>query len=396
LNGERHDVVPDVHRLCRTPGVPLDANLPLELRAPALELPQQHHRGRLAAQIKGHSLSWLSRAGVSGLVGQSEWRRRRLLVVCYHGISLQDEHQWNPQLYVSRETLQRRFETLQRIGCEVLPLEEALERLAAGTLPRLAVVLTFDDGFYDFQARALPLLRQFDFPATVYLPTQRCEHNFPVVRLFVSYVLWKRRDTTLDGRDLPGLDGQYDLRTEAGRQRVMDELDAGMRRDRLGLAAKDAIVRRLVCQLDLDYEALFESRVLRLLTPAEVTTLAGEGVDFQLHTHRHQTPAEVDRFVQEIRDNRTRLEAMTGRTPRHFCYPSGVHRPGYPDLLRQEGILSATTCHPGLASQQSDPLLLPRFIDTEHVGDATFEAWVTGMAGWLPRRIGGDAPAQMP
>lgn len=383
----------DVHALCSTAGVP-DAQINLVVpHAEALPTAEPLPRGSVVGHLKGSSIAFLNRVGITGLVARSEWRRRRLLVLCYHGVSLEDEHRWDPHLYVSSETLRRRFEILRRHGCRVLPLGEAVERLAAGTLPPLAIVLTFDDGFFDFQARALPLLRRFDFPATVYLPTQRCEHNFPIVRLFLSYVLWKRRAATLDGRGLPGLDGRYTLNTARDRRRVVDALDGGMRAARLGLRAKDEVVRQVVERVGVDYMRLFDARLLRLLTPDEVAALASPSVEFQLHTHTHQTPADADLFVQEIRHNRERIEAMTGRPASHFCYPSGVYRSEYPALLRREGIVSATTCDPGLASRGSDPLLLPRFIDTELVSDSTFDAWVTGMAGWLPRRSGARSAA---
>jgi hypothetical protein len=63
-----------------------------------------------------------------------------------------------------------------------------------------------------------------------------------------------------------------------------------------------------------------------------------------------------------------------------------VYRDAYPAVLAAEGIRSATTCDPDMASRESNPLLLPRFVDTQHVADVEFEAWVTGAACWLPRR----------
>ena len=38
-------------------------------------------------------------AGIFRMVRDSEWRRQRLLILCYHSISLDDEHEWRPATY---------------------------------------------------------------------------------------------------------------------------------------------------------------------------------------------------------------------------------------------------------------------------------------------------------
>ena len=122
------------------------------------------------------------------------------------------------------------------------------------------------------------------------------------------------------------------------------------------------------------------------MTPCELREMSQGGMAIELHTHRHRTPEDPDEFIDDLRLNRTKLEGATGRKPRHLCYPSGVYRAGYIPQLIAEGIETATTCHPALASPASNRLLLPRFIDNEIGTDSRFEAWITGVAGWLPHR----------
>jgi peptidoglycan/xylan/chitin deacetylase (PgdA/CDA1 family) len=148
---------------------------------------------------------------------------------------------------------------------------------------------------------------------------------------------------------------------------------------------KDAAVAMLAVRVGLDYDDLAHRRMVTLMNPAEVTQTAAEGAIFELHTHRHRTPEDPDVLVEELRANRERIERMTGTTPRHFCYPSGVWRTSYLPRLRDEGLLSAATSVRSLAGQGHDPLLLPRVLDHGLVTDAEFEAWLTGAAAWLPR-----------
>ena len=107
------------------------------------------------------TLRALKTSGVFDLVAASRWRQNRLLILCYHGTALEDEHQWRPALYVDPRVLEQRLEMLKQGGYAVLALGEGLQRLQAGTLPPRSVAITFDDGTYDFYRRAYPLLKQY-------------------------------------------------------------------------------------------------------------------------------------------------------------------------------------------------------------------------------------------
>src|SRR5690349_15578915 len=98
----------------------------------------------------------MQRVGITSRVASSAWRRRRLLILCYHGVARFDEHLWNPDLYVSAADFARRMTLLRESRCAVLPLNEAIDRLYGDDLPERSVVLTFDDGYFDFGSAALP------------------------------------------------------------------------------------------------------------------------------------------------------------------------------------------------------------------------------------------------
>jgi hypothetical protein len=71
----------------------------------------------------------------------------------------------------------------------------------------------------------------------------------------------------------------------------------------------------------------------------------------------------------------------------HFCYPSGFWLDHYPAWLRQRGIVSAATSDLGIASQASNPLLLPRLLDMKALREEEFDAWLMGIPGLWPRRV---------
>lgn len=325
---------------------------------------------------------------MSGVAG-SGWRRQRLLILCYHGIALDDEAQWNGGLYVPQSHLRARFEVLRRGGYSVLPFDEAIRRLYDGTLPQKAVTLTFDDGAYDFYAGALPLLREYNFPATVYVPTYYIRFQRPVFDTMVSYLAWKGRakgSVASDGlaNDPAPLKLSSEGEREDTAKRILERAES------LALDArdKDELARTFAERLGIDYDALLAKRVLHLMTPEELREAARYRVDMQLHTHRHRVPEDAALFRQEIEENRRELRDILGEqgTLRHFCYPSGEYRPAFLPWLKEADVATATTCDPGIATPMSHPLALPRFIDTTAQSLEAFEAWASGFAELLPRR----------
>ncbi|MDQ1637750.1 MAG: hypothetical protein QOF62_1089 [Pyrinomonadaceae bacterium] len=337
-------------------------------------------------KFKQATLRSLKTSGVSTLVQNSRWRRQRLLILGYHGISLKDEHEWNNTQYMPPAVLRARLGQLKKSRCNVLPLDEAIKRLYANDLPDRAVALTFDDGTADFYQRAFPLLREFDFPVTLYLTTFYSQYNRPVFDLMCSYLLWKGRNETLNLQEFTGEDFRFELGDSDSQEVARRGIHAFARENKLSAEEKDTLLSKLAARLKIDYEALLAQRIMHNLTPDEVKKLASDGLDIQLHTHRHRTPKDRSLFIREIEDNRRSIQAMTGKTTSHFCYPSGAYDLEFLPWLRESGVISATTCKPGFASQAADRLLLPRVLDNLSLSPIEFESWLTGVSAALPRR----------
>jgi peptidoglycan/xylan/chitin deacetylase (PgdA/CDA1 family) len=332
------------------------------------------------------ALGLLRRIGAFEVVANSKWRRDRLLILCYHGTSLDDEHQWRPPLYLAPEVLEQRLQTLRAMRCSILPLEEAIQRLQARDLPPRSVAVTFDDGTYDFYRQAYPLLKKYGIPVTVYQTTYYTDNPMPVFNLICSYVLWKRRTEQLAPVPELGLTQAMDLSTHLGRHKVVRSLVERAERENLTGQEKNEVAQRLAGALGIDYAALTAKRILQLMNAQEVADIAKEGVDVQLHTHRHRTPEDEALFRREIVDNRERIESLIGQCARHFCYPSGVYRQEFVSWLEKEGVLSATTCDAGLVKPGDNPFLLSRFVDTTGRTQVEFESWLSGLGTLLTFR----------
>jgi len=344
--------------------------------------------------VKRRVLGASSRLGILSGIRDSAWRQRRLLILCYHSISIDDEHEWSGTYSMAPAVLEARLRMLRDGRYNVLPLGEAVRRLYEGTLPPRSVALTFDDGMFDFHARAWPLLQRFGFPATVYLTTYYSDYGKPIFGLLCSYVLWRAR-VRMPRPDVSALFGAalpWQLADAAGRARAHRDILAYVDRERLTLPERTAFAERLTTLLGDDYDAILAKRLLTVMTRDEAAEVARDGIDVELHTHRHRTPNDHALFVREIADNRERIGLIRAGVARHFCYPSGVYRAAFLPWLREAGVTTATTCDPGLASPRSEPLLLPRLVDTSLLSPLDVEGWMTGMSAFfMPRKASAHA-----
>ncbi len=313
--------------------------------------------------------------------------RRQLRILCFHGFSFADEAAFRPKLFMTAATFQRRLELIRKYRFDVLPLETAVERLEAGSLRRASAVITIDDGFFSVAKIAAPLLAKFRLPATLYVSSYYVVKQTPIFRLVIQYMLWKTSSTEIeipDWRWLPN--SKWSLgTTEERHQLAWLIIDYGEtlsdEKQRMDIA------RQLGEKLTVPFEQIDRSRALSLLSESEITDLSRQGMDIQLHTHRHRFPlGDRELAEKEIHENRSVLENATGGRCDHFCYPSGIWSHEQTSWLEALDVRSATTCDPGTNDMQTPLLALRRFLDSEATTDIEFEAELAGFTE-LARRI---------
>lgn len=320
-----------------------------------------------------------------GLFSLARWATRgRLKILCYHGFELQDETRFRPQLFITLAQFEQRLATIRRYGCTVLPLDEAVDKLYARALPRHALVITVDDGFYAFHRLAVPALQAYGYPATAYVTSYYVQKAQPIFRLAVQYMFWKTRKKKLAIAPVPwSALRELDLSDAAQTHRFCWDCIA------YGERAGDEGLRRALCEdlgawLETPYAAIADSRILSLMGPQEIQSLAACGIDVQLHTHRHVFPG-ADRAAaeREIADNRAALRPWLAAEARHFCYPSGQWNARQWEWLDAMQIKSSTTCLPGLNTPQTPRHALRRFLDGQNIHALEFEAALCGFSDLL-------------
>ena len=94
--------------------------------------------------------------------------RGRLTVLIFHRVRPEPDPLFPRELDAA--AFRERLSWL-RAWFNVLPLDDAVDALARGSLPVRAAAITFDDGYADNHDVALPILREMGVPATFFIAT---------------------------------------------------------------------------------------------------------------------------------------------------------------------------------------------------------------------------------
>ncbi len=243
---------------------------------------------------------------------------------------------------------------------QVLPLDEAVDRLGSGRLPARAACITFDDGYADNHDVALPILRRHRLPATFFIATGYLSGG----RMFNDSIVELVRRCPLSALPLAGLGLELpdslpladDAARRAAAGAVIDRLKYRAPAERLELA------RALQAQAQVP--ALPEDLMMQ---PEQVRALHRAGMQIGAHTVTHPILARLDDAAarDEIARGKAALEGMVGAPVTLFAYPNGRPQTDYCGrdvaLVRELGFTAAVSTAWGRAEAGTDRFQLPRF-----------------------------------
>lgn len=238
----------------------------------------------------------------------------------------------------------------------VLPLSKAIHLLTENSLPKASLAITFDDGYADNAAVALPILQKYQLPATFFIATGFLDGGR----------MWN--DTIYETiRSLPS--GRYDLSAIG-----LGDYSLDTREDRIFCAQSLISSLKHLPPADrshkTEYLASIAARELPdnlMMTSDQVREIATAGMELGGHTVTHPILSSLTDFEvsQEIEEGALRLKEIAGKPIRLFAYPNGKpdvdYRPEHVDLVKDLGFEGAVSTSWGVSDQYTDIYQLRRF-----------------------------------
>lgn len=268
-----------------------------------------------------------------------------------------------------------------------LTVDEVVRRMRKGeSLPRNTLSVTFDDGYLDFVELALPVLKRYDCPATLYVSTGGIDarQRFWWDRVIEGFAGTRRARLDLE---LPGDGGVRHLQLTLGNRRraLIRTLDTLWNQP---AAELESLVSRIEIELGTASDVVQAKR----LGVEDIAGFDDAIVEIAAHCDQHvdMTRVHPDIVLKDVVRSRQYLEEIVGRKVNGFAYPGGRQDSATRQLVQRAGFSYAAGTEKGVNRQPFESFNLRR-IGMPDTTIPDFKRCLSAAAGPEPRRVSSES-----
>lgn len=316
------------------------------------------------------------------------WHRNRPVILMYHGLTEDDRTLDWTQVHVADFERQLRY---LKANYRVVPLPELVAMIESGTIPPYTCAITFDDGYRSCYKYALPILKQFELPASIFI-TSGFLKGFAGHKGFLwpDFVTVLLKSCGLQEIDLTNIGlKNYDISEPADlmktRNHICDYFKSvkAEKKDELIAHLSEMYGERVDADRFADYHSMSVDE-LRTMADDPLFTIGA-------HSRNHQILSRLDstQLAEEVVECKRDLEAITGKPVTCFAYPNGRFQDIGEQtwrIIRQHYTFAVTT-ETGLPHARQNAYLLPRVGIGRNTDFAQFRALISAIYPRPPKII---------
>ena len=283
-------------------------------------------------------------------------RRNKIANLCYHRFTssaISDGALSLPLFESHLKYLKRRFTFVSF---------KDLQHLLEGRLRiKNALILTVDDGYKDFVDVALPVLKKYGVPATLFVTTRFVDGE---IWLWPDIVTYSIRNTSKTKVELPNSEPDLPLQTPSEKIMARDRLLSLCKR--LENEEKMRFLMELQDRLDTRIPQTPPAE-LRAVSWKDLKKLNKDLIEIGSHTLTHPILSRIslERAKNEIAESKKQIEQELDIEVKAFAYPNGFPE-DYTDqnkeMVKDSGYRYAVSCNFGFNEYTSDMLELNRIV----------------------------------
>jgi peptidoglycan/xylan/chitin deacetylase (PgdA/CDA1 family) len=288
------------------------------------------------------------------------------IILAYHRVLPENDERISLTqcgMYVTARTFEEHMGYISK-NYTVMPLEELPEaKDLSGTC-----IITFDDGWSDNYEYAYPILKKYNFPATIFVSTNL---------MGTTGMPWPDKLYAFVMKATDGMFSRMHAFMEDTLAAPKEELGllVNLLNNKVLYAEKIISIIKTLDGSQLDVfigmlDKLMEqqgsgSGVTRpWLSWDEISEMSKNRISFGSHTHNHVllTNVSEEKAEDEVVLSKQQLSKMINKPVRLFCYPNGNYNNSIVDILKKYDFNIAVTTKPGCFTLKSDFLTIPRIM----------------------------------
>jgi peptidoglycan/xylan/chitin deacetylase (PgdA/CDA1 family) len=277
----------------------------------------------------------------------------------------------NYHLAVTPDFLREMLAHLRAHEIEIITLDALHQRLIEGNTARRFACFTFDDGYRDNRDFALPVMREFDAPFTIYVTSDFADGAGRLWWVALEQVVARASHIEVE---IGGSPVRIDATTPAAKctafRRLHDWLrtlpgEHALAREMTSLCARHGVDEAAICRdLCMSWDEL------KRLANDPLVTIGAHSI-----THCNLAHESEETARREMTEGRARIEAALQRPVMHLAYPYGDRAAAGPRefvLAAAAGFKTAVTTRPGMVFPENSAHLtaLPRVSLNGHYQDS--------------------------
>lgn len=246
----------------------------------------------------------------------------------------------------------------------VISLDEIVDNIKSKkAFKTSSIAITFDDGYRDNYTLAYSVLKEFNFPATIYLVSGLAGTN---KRTWLDEIEYALLNSNIDSFKFPELFGGEVLFISSLKDKEKVNSRIGEAMKTVSNSKRLELMDELFVRLEVEKNP-GESKDRRILNWEEVKEMGRNHISFGAHTNSHPvlTKISFDEAKREILLSKTKMEKELGIPIKHFAFPNGRDKDfnnELKDYCIDLGFETIATAEYGTTDKDSNPYYLLRFI----------------------------------
>jgi len=252
----------------------------------------------------------------------------------------------NHHLEIAPEFLRQMLIHLRSRGIDIIGMDEVHRRLIERDFSRRFASFTLDDGYRDNRDFALPVMREFDAPFTLFVTTDFADGTGRLWWIALEMAIARAPSIEIT---IGGTPCRLDTATTAAKQAAFDRLhetlrglpEHALRRETTDLCARHGVDDATICRnLCMSWDEL------KPFAADPLVTIGSHAV-----SHCNLAVQDEESVTSELTASRARIEDVLQRPVVHLAYPYGDRAAAGPREFASAdaaGYSTAVTTRPGM------------------------------------------------